>query len=67
MRKPELALEVAYHRLELLQRALRRRLLNQHRRLRLNRHDPLGNGLDFSELDAMGALLWPATELAKQD
>ena len=67
MRDPELALEVAYHRLEQLQRALRRRLLNQHRRLRLNRHDPLGDGLDFSELDAMAALLWPATELARQD
>jgi hypothetical protein len=50
-----------------LQRALRRRLLDQHRRLRLNRHDPLGSGHDFSELDAMAALLWPATELSKQD
>lgn len=67
LRAPELALEVAYHRLELLQRALRRRLLDQHRRLRLNRHDPLGKGLDFRELDAMAALLWPATELSKQD
>lgn len=59
---PEVALEVAYHRLELLQRALRRRLLDQHRRLRLNRNDPLGSGVDFSELDAMAALLWPATQ-----
>ena len=61
-RAPECALTVAYERLELLQRALRRRLLDQHRRLRLNRHDPLGSGLDFSELDAMAALLWPATQ-----
>ena len=67
LRAPELALEVAHQRLELLQRALRRRLLDQHRRLRLNRHDPLGSGLDFSELDAMAALLWPATELSKHD
>ena len=59
---PECALTVAYERLELLQRALRRRLLSQHRRLRLNRHDPLGTGIDFSELDAMAALLWPATQ-----
>ena len=67
LRTPEVALAAAYDRLELLQRALRRRLLNQHRRLRLNRHDPLGTGFDFSELDAMAALLWPATELAMQD
>ena len=61
-RAPECALTVAYERLEPLQRALRRRLLSQHRRLRLNRHDPLGSGIDFSELDAMAALLWPATQ-----
>ena len=67
LRAPEVALAAAYHRLELLQRALRRRLLNEHRRLRLNRYDPLGTGFDFSELDAMAALLWPATELAMQD
>ncbi len=61
-RAPEAALMEAYQRLELLQRALRRRLLDQHRRLKLNRRDPLGSGVDFSELDAMAALLWPATE-----
>lgn len=61
LRAPEVALIEAYQRLELLQRALRRRLLAQQRRLRLNRNDPLGNGLDFSELDAMADLLWPAT------
>ena len=66
-RAPEIALAAAYDRLELLQRALRRRLLDQHRRLRLNRHDPLGSGLDYTELDAMAALLWPATERAEQD
>lgn len=63
LRAPEVALSEAYDRLELLQRALRRRLLDQHRRLRLNRLDPLGTGIDFAELDAMAALLWPATEL----
>jgi hypothetical protein len=61
-RAPEVALVEAYQRLELLQRALRRRLLAQQRRLLLNRKDPLGSGLDFSELDAMADLLWPATK-----
>jgi hypothetical protein len=60
LRAPEVALVEAYQRLELLQRALRRRLLDQQRRLLLNRKDPLGSGLDFSELDAMADLLWPA-------
>ncbi|MFM5950253.1 MAG: AHH domain-containing protein [Novosphingobium sp.] len=62
LRAPEVALVDALHRLELLQRALRRRLLAQQRRLRLNRSDPLGSEFDFSELDAMADLLWPATE-----
>jgi A nuclease family of the HNH/ENDO VII superfamily with conserved AHH len=63
-RAPEVALTEAYERLELLQRALRRRLLAQQRRLKLNRRDPLGSGIDFTELDAMAAQLWPATEVA---
>ena len=67
LRAPECALEVAYERLELLQRALRRRLLDQQRRLRLNSKDPLGSGYDFTELDAMAALLWPATQLPEND
>jgi len=62
LRAPEVALQDALERLQLLQRALRRRLLDQQRRLRLNRHDPLGQGVDFTELDAMADLLWPATE-----
>lgn len=62
LRSPEVALGEALERLELLQRALRRRLLDQQRRMRLNRRDPLGTGVDFAELDAMAALLWPATE-----
>lgn len=61
-RAPEAALDEAFERLALLQRALRRRLLDQHRRLRLNRRDPLGQGFDFAELDAMAALLWAGTE-----
>lgn len=62
LRAPEVALADALERLSLLQRALRRRLMDQQRRLRLNRRDPLGAGVDFTELDAMAALLWPATE-----
>jgi len=59
---PDAALEQALMRLSLLQRALRRRLLDADRpRLRLNRHDPLGSGLDFAELDAMAELLWAGT------
>lgn len=60
-RAPDLALVEALQRLQLLQQALRRRLLNQQRRMRLSRKDPLGLQADFAELDAMAALLWPAT------
>nr|WP_166175765.1 AHH domain-containing protein [Altererythrobacter segetis] len=59
---PTDALEEALMRLALLQRALRRRLLAERRRLRLNRADPLGSGRDFAELDAMAELLWRETE-----
>lgn len=61
LRAPEVALFEAYHRLELLQRALRRRLLADRERLKLNRKDPLGAGFDFAELDAMAELLWGGT------
>lgn len=55
----ELASEQALMQLRLVQRALRRRLLQQGgKRFALNRHDPLGRPLDFSELDAMADLLW---------
>jgi hypothetical protein len=64
-RAPEVALCEALERLGLLQRALRRRLLDQQRRMLLNRNDPLGAKADFAELDAMAALLWPATELRR--
>lgn len=61
LRAPEVALRDAYDALEALQQALRHRLLDQQRRIRLNTRDPLGSGVDFSELDAMADLLWPAT------
>jgi len=60
---PEVALQDALMRLELLQRALRRRLLDPLRsRLALNRRDPLGQAVDFSELEAMADALWGATD-----
>ncbi len=59
---PHGAATQAHMRLDLLQRALRRYLLDgRRRRLRLNRHDPLGAGVDFTELDAMVDALWGAT------
>jgi hypothetical protein len=62
-RAPEIALVEALQRLTLLQRALRRRLLDPARkRLALNRHDPLGRTVDFAELDALAESLWPSTE-----
>lgn len=55
------ALEEALLRLSLLQSALRTRLLQERRRMILNRNDPLGTGFDFAELDAMAESLWQAT------
>lgn len=60
-RAPEVALEQALMRLALLQRALRRRLLDTVRRFPLNRHDPLGEGVDYADLDAMAEALWGAS------
>lgn len=57
-RDPDQALEEALMRQTLLQRALRKRLLADVARLRLNRGDPLGTGRDFARLDAMAELLW---------
>ncbi len=61
---PQVAVIDALARLQLLQRALRRRLLDQRRRLLLSRKDPLGSGADFTELDALVDELWPATEVS---
>ena len=54
------AAETALMRLALLQRALRQRLLDERKPFRLNRKDPLGTGVDFSDLDAMAEALWSA-------
>jgi hypothetical protein len=64
LRAPEVALDQAVMRLNLLQRALRRRLLAEDRpQMRLNRYDPIGQGVDFTELDAMADALWAGTAL----
>ncbi|MEJ6009179.1 hypothetical protein [Novosphingobium aquae] len=53
----------ALFRLDLLQSALRRRLLDPSRHpIPLNSRDPGLHKLDFSDLDAMADLLWAATE-----
>jgi hypothetical protein len=59
-RDEEAALTEALLRLQLLQGALKRRLLAERRRVLLNRKDPLGTGFDFAELDAMAEALWAA-------
>lgn len=64
LKAPEVALEHALMRLCLLQRALRRRLLDPAgQRMVLNRADPWEVSPDFTELDAMAELLWPETAM----
>lgn len=62
-RDPERAALEVLMRMRLLQRALRRSLLaSGPRMVRLNARDPLGQGLDFAELDAMAEGIWRSTE-----
>ena len=62
LKAPEIAASQAIMRIALLQRALRRRLLNPlGRRFSLNRKDPLGQAFGFAELDAMADALWGET------
>ena len=64
LRAPEIAVDEAAQRLKLIQRALRRRLLDPVRkRFALNRHDPVSAGTGYSELDAMADALWPETDV----
>ena len=58
---PDQAARDALASLALLQKALRKRLLDQQRRMTLNSKDPVGTGFDFAELDAMAGALWNAT------
>ncbi|WP_269429527.1 AHH domain-containing protein [Aurantiacibacter marinus] len=65
LRSPVLAREEALMRLGLIQRALRRRLLDRRAcGFVLNRKDPFRTGIDFRELDAMAESLWSATSFA---
>ena len=67
LRAPEIAMDEAVQRIALLQRALRRRLLNPRRKpLVLNRFDPVGHKVDFAEIDAMVDMLWPETAVELQ-
>ena len=67
-RLPEEAGVEALFRLALLQRTLRRRLLDPRgARVVLNASQPLGTGLDFSELDAMADALWAGTHTVLAD
>ncbi len=67
LRTPILAREEALMRIGLLQRALRRRLLDRNTRgFVLNRKDPFRAGIDFRELDAMAEALWSATNIAAE-
>ena len=59
--RPDEAAAVALIRLALLQRALRRRLLDVRKPLRLNRKDRQAARVDFTDLDAMAGLLWEAS------
>ncbi|MBX7515536.1 AHH domain-containing protein [Qipengyuania sp. GH38] len=56
----ETAGRAAIDQLHALQKALRRQLLDDTRPITLNRKDPLGAGVDFSELDEMAEVLWAA-------
>jgi len=59
---PQAAREEALMRLRLLQVALRRRLLDERKRMVLSKKDPLGTGFDFTELDTMAETLWASTD-----
>ena len=64
LHSPQAALGDAVASMQLLQRALRRRLLDPGvNRLALNRFDPLGHGVDFTQVDAMVDSLWPDNNL----
>jgi hypothetical protein len=61
-RSPDLAAREVLMRMHLLQRALRRSLMQPGQPcIRLNTRDPLGQGVDFSELDAMADIIWSGT------
>lgn len=63
-RSPETARSQALMRIDLLQRALRRRLLQDRRpAVRLNRLDPVQSWPDFTALDTLAEELWSGSAL----
>lgn len=60
LRDGDRAGDIALMRLALLQRGLRRRLLDEREPYRLNRRQVAGEGIDFADLDAMAETLWAA-------
>ncbi|RDC59835.1 hypothetical protein HME9302_01031 [Alteripontixanthobacter maritimus] len=64
-RFPNIAGDSALMRLQLLARALRRRLSEQGRSpITLNSYDPIGAAQDFTNLDSLADNLWTASETA---
>lgn len=63
-RDPKQALRDVVMRMRLLQAAFRRTLMQPAAppRLRLNLRDPVGQGVDFAELDAMADAIWAVTQ-----
>lgn len=62
-KQPAIAQTEAVMRIDLLQRALRKRLLGALRwPIRLNRKDPHWARLDFTDLDMLAENLWADTE-----
>jgi len=57
----ERARSEALSRINVLQLALRKRLLSRRHRPLLNSRDPLGAGIDFAVLDAMAETIWEST------
>lgn len=60
-RNEHAARTAALMRIALLQRALRKRILDRRNPVRFNRSDPLGHGRDFTLLDRLAEELWAAS------
>lgn len=56
----EAAGHAAIDQLHTLQNTLRKQLLDETRPIQLNSKDPVGPGVDFTDLDAMSEILWAA-------
>ena len=56
----EAAGHAAIDQLHTLQNTLRKQLLDETRPIQLNSKDPVGPGVDFTDLEAMSEILWAA-------